>query len=82
MQQKNENYINLYLFMILNLQKAIKLVTDLKSHKMKIIKLFLTVFSITVFNINCVPHCDNKDYTRDQKEAEITKANSVLVIKQ
>ncbi|WP_161595849.1 hypothetical protein [Flavobacterium pectinovorum] len=48
---------------------------------MKSINLFLTVFLLVILNTNYASHCDDEDYTRDQKEAQITKPDSFAVLR-
>lgn len=46
---------------------------------MTAIKIILTLFLILLLNIRCSPHCDDEDYTRDEKEAAIYKSDSLTV---
>jgi hypothetical protein len=47
-------------------------------------KTYLTVILITFFvaliNSNCSPHCDDEDYTRDQKEAALYHKDSLKIL--
>jgi hypothetical protein len=41
--------------------------------------LALIVFCMTILHTNCAPHCDDEDYTRDQKKAALQKQDSLDV---
>lgn len=40
-------------------------------------KTFLITFCIILLHINCAPHCDDEDYTRDQKKPAAVKRDSL-----
>lgn len=47
-------------------------------------KSYLAIILLTIFvaliNSNCSPHCDDEDYTRDQKEAVLHKKDSLKIL--
>lgn len=47
-------------------------------------KTYLTIILIIAFisfiSSNCSPHCDDEDYTRDQKEAVLSQKDSVKIL--
>ncbi len=47
-------------------------------------KSYLTIILIVVFisliSSNCSPHCDDEDYTRDQKEALLHQKDSIKIL--
>lgn len=44
-----------------------------------LLRIIAVVFFISVLGYSCSPHCDDEDYTRDQKEAELHKTDSISV---
>lgn len=44
-----------------------------------LLRIFAIVFFIAVLAYSCSPHCDDEDYTRDQKEAALHKTDSISV---
>jgi len=63
----------LYKIVFYHQNKFTKINTTLSDRLMKKQKLqFLFIFFlIAVLHTNCSPHCDDEDYTRDQKEAAL-----------
>jgi hypothetical protein len=48
--------------------------------KMKSVPYFLIIFLTTFLLINCAPHCDDEDYTRDQKAIVYHKDSLHVII--
>ncbi|MEL1255928.1 hypothetical protein AAEO57_19200 [Flavobacterium sp. DGU38] len=46
-----------------------------------LLKIVAIVFFISVTGYSCSPHCDDEDYTRDQKEAALHKTDSIYTPK-
>ncbi|MBZ4042120.1 hypothetical protein [Flavobacterium hibisci] len=40
----------------------------------------LLVAFVAIISSNCSPHCDDEDYTRDQKEAVLHQKDSVKIL--
>ena len=45
------------------------------------IKIILILFVLTLLYTNCSQHCDDEDYTRDEKEATAIHHKDSLMIK-
>lgn len=43
------------------------------------LKVIFILFLLAFLNINCSPHCDDEDYTREQNEAVIHYKDSLAI---
>ena len=41
--------------------------------------IILSIFFLTILTISCSEHCDDEDYTRDQKEAVLHHKDSLKI---
>jgi hypothetical protein len=43
------------------------------------IKIIFTLILLSILSINCSAHCDDEDYTRDQKEVTVHHKDSLKI---